>query len=281
MLCSSFFSSWDFKQQICQWYSSWDLHGILCTSLIFLSAGAVGSGVTGYVANKYFTEALSERNYSKVSFVHNFFSIFLIYVKATAGKDWHKTLSRFSVGSQQSSSTCSVMRWKRFFDVCFLNLKVCPTGKPWSSARGLWSERRRQHLQHRKSPASHVWQVRLTTRLSPDWRAISRERGIENFQGSGIEKSTEESKESILRRIACIEAVHRIRCILVKECFIGTPTTPMAWSNKFVKTFVSGLVGLQDSGKTTLLNKVWGLHLDTKQMAILFFYCFEQDDHPY
>ena len=231
MCCSSFFSSWDFKQQICSWYSSWDLHGILCTSLIFLSAGAVGSGVTGYVANKYFTEALSERNYSKVSFVHNSFWTFLIHVKATAGE----TLSRFSVGSQQSSSTCSVMRWKRFFDFCFLNLKVYPTGKPWSSARGLWSERRRQHLQHRKSPASHVWQVRLTTRLSPDWRAISRERGIENFRGSGIEKSTEESKESILRRIACIEAVHRIRCILVKECFIGTPTTPMVWSNKFVK----------------------------------------------
>ena len=64
------------------------LHEMLCrTSLIFLSAGAVGSGVTGYVANKYFTEALSERNYSKVSFVHNSFSIFLIHVKATAGKD--------------------------------------------------------------------------------------------------------------------------------------------------------------------------------------------------
>jgi len=30
------------------------------------AAGAVGSGVTGFVANRYFTEALSERNYSKV-----------------------------------------------------------------------------------------------------------------------------------------------------------------------------------------------------------------------
>ena len=30
--------------------------------------GAVGSGVTGFVANRYFTEALSERNYSKVEF---------------------------------------------------------------------------------------------------------------------------------------------------------------------------------------------------------------------
>jgi len=77
---------------------------------------------------------------------------------------------------------------------------------------------------------------------------FDKERGIENFRGSGIEKSTEESKESILRRIACIEAVHRIRCILVKECFIG-------------------LVGLQDSGKTTLLNKVWGLHGSTGLFA--------------
>ena len=186
MLCSSFFSSWDFKQQICPWYSSWDLHGILCTSLIFLSAGAVGSGVTGYVANKYFTEALSERNYSKVSFVHNSFWTFLIHVKATAGKDWHKTLSRFSVGSQQSSSTCSVIRWKRFFAFCFLNLKVYPTGKPWSSARGLWSERRRQHLQHRKSPASHVWQVRF----QQDWVLTEGQ-----FQGN-VGSKTSEAAES-------------------------------------------------------------------------------------
>ena len=35
----------------------------------------------------------------------------------------------------------------------------------------------------------------------------------------------------------------------------------------FIKRSVSGLVGLQDSGKTTLLNKVWGLHGSTGLFA--------------
>ena len=39
--------------------------------------GAVGSGVTGFVANRYFTEALSERNYSKVEFFPALSSILL------------------------------------------------------------------------------------------------------------------------------------------------------------------------------------------------------------
>jgi hypothetical protein len=87
-----------------------------------------------------------------------------------------------------------------------------------------------------------------------------RNRGIDNFRGSGIEKSTESSKEAVLRRVACIETVHNIRCILAKECFIGgaemgsTPISP-------------GLVGLQDSGKTTLLNRLWGLQGNTGLFA--------------
>ena len=73
---------------------------------------------------------------------------------------------------------------------------------------------------------------------------FDKEKGIENFNGSGIEKSTEKSKCDLLKRIDCIEIVHKIRNILATQCFIG-------------------LVGLQDSGKTTLLNKIWGFHGST------------------
>ena len=73
---------------------------------------------------------------------------------------------------------------------------------------------------------------------------FDKEKGIENFNGSGIEKSTEQSKCDLLKRIDCIEIVHKIRNILATQCFIG-------------------LVGLQDSGKTTLLNKIWGFHGST------------------
>ena len=120
----------------------------------------------------------------------------------TAGKDWHKTLSRFSVGSQQSSSTCSVIRWKRFFAFCFLNLKVYPTGKPWSSARGLWSERRRQHLQHRKSPASHVWQVRF----QQDW--VLTEGQFQGNVGSKTSKAAESRKAQKKARRAFFAGSH-------------------------------------------------------------------------
>ena len=59
---------------------------------------------------------------------------------------------------------------------------------------------------------------------------FDKEKGIENFNGSGIEKSTENSKFELLKRIDCIEIVHKIRNILATQCFIG-------------------LVGLQDSGR--------------------------------
>ena len=73
---------------------------------------------------------------------------------------------------------------------------------------------------------------------------FDKEKAIENFNGSGIEKSTEKSKLDLLKRIECIEIVHKIRNILATQCFIG-------------------LVGLQDSGKTTLINKIWGYHGQT------------------
>ena len=159
---------------------------------------------------------------------------------------------------------CSAMRWRRFVGIVFShNITSCLTGKPFAGSDGLWPKRRWQHLQHRKGPAAHVWQVHKIYHLKPSLNTILRERGIENFRGSGIEKSTEESKESILRRIACIEAVHRIRCILVKECFIGAVWG--LWPERLWS--FSGLVGLQDSGKTTLLNKVWGLHGSTGLFA--------------
>ena len=84
-----------------------------------------------------------------------------------------------------------------------------------------------------------------------------RERGIENFHGSGIESSTESSKEAVLRRVDCIELVHRIRDILAKQCFIGGQGSYQR------HRLFTGLVGLQDAGKTTLLNRVWGLQGST------------------
>ncbi|XP_075241655.1 uncharacterized protein LOC142336627 [Convolutriloba macropyga] len=72
--------------------------------------------------------------------------------------------------------------------------------------------------------------------------------GIFNFEGSGLENCTDASKQQLLRRIECVEVVHRIRDILASQCFIG-------------------IVGLQDSGKTTLLNKIWGFKGSTGLFA--------------
>lgn len=68
--------------------------------------------------------------------------------------------------------------------------------------------------------------------------------GISCFEKSGLDQCTEQSKQDLIKRIECIEIVHKIRDILASQCFIG-------------------LVGLQDSGKTTLLNKIWGFHGST------------------
>ena len=104
------------------------------------------------------------------------------------------------------------------------------------------------------------WSLILLAVKASWLNAISRERGIENFKGSGIEKSTEASKESVLRRISCIEAVHRIRCILVKECFIGTLSLANMsfWFTFFIRTsWTAGLWkdNLAEQGVGTFLVK--------------------------
>ena len=145
------------------------------------AAGAVGSGVTGYMANRYFTEALSDRNYVKV------------------------------------------LRWitTEMFNVFSAQIKEVDPAK-----------------------VQTVSDLRDDDSIYSNEKALvlmfDREKGIENFLGSGIERSTESSQAALLRRVDCILIVHRIRCILATQCFIG-------------------LVGLQDSGKTTLLNRLWGL----------------------
>merc|ERR1719319_938821 len=129
------------------------------------AAGAVGSGFTGYVANRYFTEALADRNYEKV------------------------------------------LRWitAELFNIFSMEMREINPDK-----------------------VQHVSDLRDDDSIYSSEKALllmfDKERGIDNFRGSGIEKSTEASKEGLLRRVACIEVVHRIRCILAKECFIGSLT---------------------------------------------------------
>ena len=72
--------------------------------------------------------------------------------------------------------------------------------------------------------------------------------GVFNFEGSKLEQCTVESKNRLIQRIECVEIIHRIRDILASQCFIG-------------------IVGLQDSGKTTLLNKIWGFKGSTGLFA--------------
>jgi len=137
--------------------------------------------VTGYMANRYFTEALSDRNYVKV------------------------------------------LRWitTEMFNVFSAQMKEVDPAK-----------------------VQTVSDLRDDDSIYSNEKALvlmfDREKGIDNFRGSGIERSTESSQAALLRRVDCIVIVHRIRCILATQCFIG-------------------LVGLQDSGKTTLLNKLWGM----------------------
>lgn len=149
----------------------------------------MGSGVTGFVANRYFTEALADRNYVKV------------------------------------------LRWitAELFNVFSLELKEVNPDKVQAVS----------DLRDDDSIYSNEKAVDLM---------FNRERGIDNFRGSGLESSTEESKAAVLRRVECIQTVHAIRCTLATQCFIG-------------------LVGVQDSGKTSLLNLVWGLQGSTGLFA--------------
>ena len=57
------------------------------------------------------------------------------------------------------------------------------------------------------------------------------------FENCSIFDCTATSKETVMKRIRAIQKIHKIRTIFAQQCFIG-------------------IVGIQDSGKTTLLKKV-------------------------
>ena len=63
---------------------------------------------------------------------------------------------------------------------------------------------------------------------------------LNNFSHCDLDKCIEASKKEVLKRIECISAVHQIRGHLAKQCYVG-------------------IVGVQDAGKTTLLNKLWSV----------------------
>ena len=60
------------------------------------------------------------------------------------------------------------------------------------------------------------------------------------FEKCIISNSTRKSKEEVIKRIKAIHSIHKIRKIFSQQCFIG-------------------VVGLQDAGKTTLVNKIWNV----------------------
>ena len=57
------------------------------------------------------------------------------------------------------------------------------------------------------------------------------------FQNCTLAGCTDSSKAIVVQRIKAIHKIHKIREIFARQCFIG-------------------IVGIQDSGKTTLLKKV-------------------------
>ena len=63
---------------------------------------------------------------------------------------------------------------------------------------------------------------------------------LECFEGCIISKSTDASKEGVVKRIKAIKSINKIREIFSQQCFIG-------------------VVGLQDAGKTTLIKKIWNV----------------------
>ena len=62
----------------------------------------------------------------------------------------------------------------------------------------------------------------------------------DNFNGCQLEECLNESKDLIVYRIRSIIAVHKVRNILAKQCFIG-------------------LTGPQNSGKSSLIKSIWNL----------------------
>ena len=146
-----------------------------------VAAGVAGSVGSGYAANKFFTEAITDRNYVLV----------LKWI----------TAELFKVYSVNNSKELQEVSDLINDDSIYSNEKALLL-------------------------------------------MFDKEKGIENFNGRGIEKIAEKSKCDLLKRIDCIEIAHKIRNILATQCFIG-------------------LVGLQNSGKTTLLTKIWGFNEST------------------
>lgn len=64
--------------------------------------------------------------------------------------------------------------------------------------------------------------------------------GTGNFVGCDIGNCTVDSQNLAIKRIECIQAIHEIRRLMAEQCYIG-------------------IVGMQDAGKTTLINKIWGV----------------------
>ena len=58
----------------------------------------------------------------------------------------------------------------------------------------------------------------------------NKDKDLDNFKGTILEKCTVSSQKGLLQRIKCTAIIHDIRDILAKQCFIG-------------------IVGIQDSGK--------------------------------
>ena len=75
---------------------------------------------------------------------------------------------------------------------------------------------------------------------------------LETFGDCSISKTTRKSKENVIEGIKVIKSINRIRETFSQQCFIG-------------------IVGVQDAGKTTLIEKIWnvgnkfGYFVHTKQ----------------
>lgn len=68
--------------------------------------------------------------------------------------------------------------------------------------------------------------------------------GTDNFIGCDISECTKKSQKLAIKRIGCIRAIHEIRSLMAEQCYIG-------------------IVGMQDAGKTTLINSIWGVDGET------------------
>ena len=68
--------------------------------------------------------------------------------------------------------------------------------------------------------------------------------GVKNFEGCELEKLNGASNVALINRIKCIGELHKLRKILATQCFIG-------------------VIGPQDAGKSTFVNKMWNCQAKT------------------